>query len=436
MRLLLLLILYITYSINGFGQSGFQYTSKKNKIKIPFQLKNNLLFIPMHVNGVELTFLLDTGVEETILFSLQDKEEVEFNQVETIKLKGLGNAAPIEGLKSSRNKVVVTPDFIDYNHSIYVLLNEEVNISAAVGIPVNGIMGYAFFKDFPMKIDYINQVITIHEKTTPKVNRKYKKYKKFPITLENSKPYLETNFKVDTIPFHAKLLIDVGNSDAIWLFSNLMDSFKIPANSFNDLLGHGFSGPIFGERAKLEDFYFDDFKFNEPIIAFPDSLSIQNVKLVPNRVGSMGAEILKRFNLFIDYKNAEFGFQKNRHFSNPFHYNMSGLEIHHSGLAWISEKLKVNDPNLLKTVASMGFYYKFELKPVFVISNVREGSPAAEVGLKKDDVVLTLNKKEVHTYTLENINNLLKSEEGKHISIEVQREEKILKFEFVLKSIF
>jgi hypothetical protein len=44
-----------------------------NKVKIPFQLINNLVFIPINVNGVELTFLLDSGVKETILFSLEEK---------------------------------------------------------------------------------------------------------------------------------------------------------------------------------------------------------------------------------------------------------------------------------------------------------------------------------------------------------------------------
>jgi hypothetical protein len=40
--------------------------------KDSFQLINNLVFIPINVNGVELTFL-DSGVKETILFSLEEK---------------------------------------------------------------------------------------------------------------------------------------------------------------------------------------------------------------------------------------------------------------------------------------------------------------------------------------------------------------------------
>jgi hypothetical protein len=69
-----------------------------NKVKIPFQLINNLVFIPINVNGVELTFLLDSGVKETILFSLEENE-ISLKNIEK-SLSGLGSEDAIEGLKS------------------------------------------------------------------------------------------------------------------------------------------------------------------------------------------------------------------------------------------------------------------------------------------------------------------------------------------------
>jgi predicted aspartyl protease len=39
----------------------------KAKSSFLFNSSTNLIFIPINVNGVELNFLLDTGVEETIL---------------------------------------------------------------------------------------------------------------------------------------------------------------------------------------------------------------------------------------------------------------------------------------------------------------------------------------------------------------------------------
>ncbi len=85
MRFLFCFWIFFTFSVSVFSQDGFQFETDKTKITIPFQLINNLIFIPINVNGVELNFLLDTGVEETILLSLDDKEGLNFNNVEKIK---------------------------------------------------------------------------------------------------------------------------------------------------------------------------------------------------------------------------------------------------------------------------------------------------------------------------------------------------------------
>jgi hypothetical protein len=45
-------------------------------------------------------------------------------------------------------------------------------------------------------------------------DRKYKK----TITIEESKPYVNATVINSAVPVPVKLLIDVGNSDAIWLF--------------------------------------------------------------------------------------------------------------------------------------------------------------------------------------------------------------------------
>ena len=200
-------------------------------------------------------------------------------------------------------------------------------------------------------------------------------------------------------------------------------------------MGRGFSGEIHGKRGKIQEFALQKFSFKNPYAAFPDSVSIQNVKMVESRVGSVGGELLKRFTVVFDYTNEKIYLKKNENFSKPFSFNMSGLEIHHIGLKWIPEKIQFNKSQLIQSTESVGFYYKFVLKPIYIISNVREDSPAAECGLKKEDIIVSINKKEAHLLSLQEINNLLKSEEGKLIKMEVQRGSQFLNFSFVLKSI-
>ena len=73
MKILSFLFLIFSLSINA--QDGFQILEDKKKVNIPFRQINNLVFLDLKVNNVDLTFLLDTGVSETLLFSLENKEK-------------------------------------------------------------------------------------------------------------------------------------------------------------------------------------------------------------------------------------------------------------------------------------------------------------------------------------------------------------------------
>ena len=89
------ILIFFVVLINA--QSGFQILDNKKKIEIPFRQINNLTFIDLKINNVDLTFLLDTGVAETLLFSLENKE-ISFENVEKVNFTGLGGSSYIEGI--------------------------------------------------------------------------------------------------------------------------------------------------------------------------------------------------------------------------------------------------------------------------------------------------------------------------------------------------
>ncbi|MGS0748291.1 hypothetical protein [Halpernia sp. GG3] len=155
------IFLFCTLLQFSFAQDlGFKINAGKKTV-IPFQLINNLIFIPVTVNGISLTFLLDSGVSETILFSLENKE-VNFENVEKVKFSGLGDNVELFGLKTINNDVKINNHFEDPSHTIFLILNEDFKFSSHVGIPVNGIIGYHFFKNNPVQIDYIRKKITVY----------------------------------------------------------------------------------------------------------------------------------------------------------------------------------------------------------------------------------------------------------------------------------
>ena len=440
MRFCVIFSLLVLFQMRVLGQSGFQFESDREKVTIPFQLINNLIFIPIKVNGIELNFLLDSGVEETILLSLEDKAEVRFNNVKKIKLRGLGDNIAIEGLKSSNN-MLSFDGLTDRNHDVYIVLDQDFNFSSHIGIPVNGIIGYHFFKNNLVEINYSSKKVIVYKDNARLRKKIQKKFTAFPLSIERNKPYMQADVTLNNKEVNAKLLVDLGNSDAIWLFQNDENSINIPAKNFEDYLGRGFSGDINGYRAKISKFKLYPFEFVEPIASFPNIVSIKSVSMVPDRLGSVGGEVLKRFNIIFDYPNGQMLLRKSRYYSDPFLYNMSGIELQNEGLQWVQETVKLvtvgNEVSFDNTGerTDNSFKYKFSLKPVFTIVSVRKNSPAEACGLKAGDLVLTINGTEAYRHTLQSINNLLKSEEGKWFNFKVERNGKELQLTFQLKSV-
>lgn len=438
-HIFIIFIGYLVFSDVKAQENGFRISSDKDKLTIPFTSINNLIFIEVAVNGVPMVFLLDSGVDKTILFSLEEVEEVRFSQAEKATFRGLGNdLQSVEGLKTSNNTLSITEHFVDNNHDIYILLDQDFNISSGLGVPVNGILGFDFFKNHIIEIDYVRNKIHVYNdlnKIRKKIDRKFKKLN---FSIENGKPYLTAEVILNDYKDRLKLLIDTGNGDAVWLFQDKIPGATVPENHFEDFLGRGFNGEVHGKRAKLDKITFYHYTFEQPYVAFPDTLSIQNVKMVQDRAGSLGAEILRRFTVVFDYRNQAVYLRPNSQYDESFHFNMSGIEVQHSGMEWTKVAVPVfqseEERNLMTDLLS-SYSYTFELKPVFKIYSIRKNSPAAIAGLLKDDEILSINGKKAYKFSLQEIRNLLQSKEGKKIRFEIKRNNKVLKYTFNLKSI-
>lgn len=440
MKFLKFFFILITLFVNA--QTGFQILDNKKKVTIPFKQINNLIFIDVKVNDVNLTFLLDTGVSETLLFSLENKEVV-FKNVEKVRFSGLGGSDFIEGIKSTHNKVVINDFFEDTNYEIYLILDEEFNFSSHIGIPINGIIGYSFFENFPTQIDFEKHQITIYNRKFFN-ERKLKKFEKIPITIEAQKPYVVTDVQQTKEFFPAKMLLDLGNSDALWLFPNRIPNFNYNRPNIDDYLGRGFNGDIYGKRSRIHAFKLGENILKEPIVSMPSEESVKSMNFVENRFGSIGADILKRFTIVFDYKNKWFYFKKSSTVKDPFKFNMSGLDVKHDGMKWEKDLVKVDVPKLpsennnekgttIQLENSSEFQYKFILKPEYSIAGVRENSPGYTADFKKGDKLLEINGKKTSDMSLQEINEIFMSEENRIIKIKLLRNSLTLTKDLILK---
>jgi len=140
------LLLFLLYSNTSEAQDSFSLPNNVKRDVIPFELVNNLVIVPVEVNGTQLSFLLDTGVDSTIIFGIKSEDSLNINSAVKIKMRGLGAGGTVDAYKSVNN-VVRLGAAIDTNHSLYFIFESALNFSSRMGVPVHGIMGYDFFKN-------------------------------------------------------------------------------------------------------------------------------------------------------------------------------------------------------------------------------------------------------------------------------------------------
>ena len=442
MKKIVLFFCLFGFAIPIFSQEGFEFVkTKKNSVKVPVKIINNLVFIPVEVNGVSLLFLLDSGVEETILFGFEDSKQINLRHIDRVNIRGLGGKEGVEGLKSSGN-VLTIGGIQSKNHLLYLIIGLPFDLSSFVGITVNGIIGYTAFRNHLVEIDYHKKVVVFHKLDTGFEKKIEKEYTKVPLFIERNKPYVNVLVKIDTEEVWAKLLIDTGNSDAVWLFDRLSDKIDVPKKNFDDYLGQGLSGVIEGKRARITEFSIGNFKFDSPIVAFPDSISIRNISVKSNRLGSLGGEILKRFSVVFDYNKQQLFLKKNKLYKTSFYYNKSGIEIWRSGEQWVKKMVIAQDNSIVLAEDrdnveknNGNFKYKLELKPVYEVGYIRENSNAAKSGLHTADILVAIDGKEVYNYSLQEINSLLWSEDEIWIELKIQRQGKLMTFKFQMMNV-
>ncbi len=440
----LILVLFLWAPFQGSAQQYVLPEGEKYE-KVRFELVNNLIIIPIEINGAKLSFILDSGVKRPILFNLSDQDSIQLNNVSEITIRGLGVGNPIKAL-SSRGNTFKIKSLINSDQQVYVVLDKEMNFSPHLGIPVHGIIGYDLFRDFVVDVNYHAQTLRFYDPRyyKPKSN---KKSQTLALSIIESKAYLDGEvITEDEREVPVKLLVDTGSGDAIWLFKDIEKGLGLPQKNFDDYLGKGLNGHIYGKRTKIKGIKIGEFTLEDVKAAFPDMESYGAIKNLGNRNGSLGGEILKRFDIVFNYSENKIILKKNGNFNAPFHYNMSGIEVQHNGVRYIAQKLmEVKEVALLASPGTENTFgnvqllmedrTRLSLVPEIIVSGIRAGSPAAEAGLREGDIILAINGKPIHRYKLQEVVKMLNEKEGKRIQVLIERFNRDLLFSFVLENV-
>ncbi|MBA5629504.1 aspartyl protease family protein [Moheibacter lacus] len=366
-KFILLIFNSILFLTNLHGQD-FEIEKSKNKFSIPFQHVGNLVILPISINGsIPLNFVLDTGSPYTIITNLNAIQHFQLRKGKRISVSGLGRDIQTIEAYSSKENTIQLGKAVSNHTDIVLIFEEGFDLSGRFGIPIYGIIGYDILKDFIVEINYGKHKVIFYEPNFFHKKKELRKYNALPIEIKGKKPFLQLNAQIAGNEVDLQLLVDTGSTDALWLFEK--EKVQIPNNHIEDYLGYGLNGEIHGKKTRISNLKLGAYELKNLTTSFPDSISVSNV-IRNNRNGTVGSEVLRRFNTIYDYQEKKLWIKKNRFFKEEFHYNLAGLEL----------------------------YQPYADLPYLEVAYIRKGSPADLAGLKKGDAIRLVNDKRISVF--------------------------------------
>ncbi len=384
---------------------GFQLPEGKTKVTIPIEVNNNLIIIPVVINGqLPLKFILDTGVRTAILTEKSYSDILGLPYSRQYTIAGPGGEHLITAYVANNVSIYIPPGIQGTGHALLVLEKDYLELRNYLGVEVHGIFGYELFSRFVVLINYQDKYIELIDPEKFKAKRKYQQ---LPITIEDTKPFLQTNAMLGKKK-NLKLLVDTGASHSMILDPQSDSEIQIPEKHISTTIGRALGGEITGKVARIQSLDMGKYKMTSVIVNYPDPNSYMDTLKASSvvRNGSIGGEVLTRFTVIFNYPAGKMYLRKNASFRKDFQNNLSGISLKAKGA-----RLKV-----------------------FEVIEVREKSVSARAEIMKGDLLISINGSPASSFRLNEINGELNSKAGKRLVLVFDRAGVILKKTIFLES--
>lgn len=393
MKRLLYSILILLSSIASFSQEEFIEPSKF-LTRISFeQLTGGVILIHGKFDSFPdtLNFILDSGSGGISLDSLTTKD---------FGLKGIPSNRTIRGIAGIRTVSFLMNSTLHLPNLTIDSLNFHINdysiLDAVYGRRIDGIIGYSVISRYIIKINYDSSKIEFWSKGSLKYPRGGFLLKPLINTIPVQTARIKDQRKITT-----RFLYDMGAGLNMMLSTDFLkdSAFLKKKRILFAKEAEGLGGKIDMHMTVIREVRIGPYRFrNVPIYIFDDTF---NVTSYPYLGGLIGNDLLRRFNVILNYDKRDIYLTPNSHYDEPFDYSYSGLELY------------------------------FENGKI-IIGDVAKKSPAELAGLKEGDVVVGINKN--FSQDLQQYKAIIQNT-GEKLKFIIQRNGEVLIIELRVKSI-
>jgi Aspartyl protease len=267
--------------------------------RFPFELSKGVIIVPVSIHGSRpLRFVLDTGstrtlIDRTVAASLGLKEG------EASSLQGAGQGRiPIHALHDVDLRM---PGLESKGYDCFTI--DLAPVGKAVGTTEDGVLGYNFFARFVVTIDFEAKQLTV---ALPAAFHPPTNFEELPLEIRGKWAYVKGELVFPgRVATQDSFFIDSGSSDAVdHPIVKTLQTKKATET------GVGIGTPVEGALAKAISLRIGTFTLGGPIVACCGATDATSRMI--------GTEVLRRFNVILDYPSSRLFLKPNRAFQDSF----------------------------------------------------------------------------------------------------------------------
>lgn len=338
-----------------------------------------------------LNFVFDTGSGGISL----DSMTVEYLGLKKeLSDKTIRGIAGIKQVEFAYNHTLKLPGLqvekLDFHINDYELL------TSVYGIKIDGIIGFSFLRRFIVNLDYDKQVMEVY---TPGRFR----YPKGGYMLRPDFTTLPLQLATieDERAINARFIFDTGAGLTFLLSKEFVEDSTVfrRKRKFYPTQAEGLGGKKMMDITVAKEIKLGPYKFrNVPVHVFDDEYNVTSYPLLG---GLIGNDVMRRFNVILNYPERSIYIKPNNHFPESFDYSYTGL-----GIYLINGEIRVID--------------------------IIKGSPGDKAGFQPGDIIFSVENN--YTKNIQTYKTLFQNSIGK-VRVIIFREQKPLVLTMMIKDI-